>query len=229
MTRKSKPLTAENESRMLQAIDAVKKKVYTKVSEAACTFNVPQSTLRHRVKGRQSRRQNLEQFQNLSSAEEEELVRWISKLTIIGYAPNHTLLQEMAEVIRRRRSHQNSITPTTSENDILHQSIRKHNPFGKDWVRQFLKRHPELKTVVGKKIELARIEGTLPEVLQKWFEVYHEEVDLDLDVLLKNVYNMDESGFSIGTIKAGHVIVNIKFVMDLGLSESKRVICGRIF
>jgi len=32
----------------------------------------------------------------------------------------------------------------------------------------------------------------------------------DPDVLLENVYNMDKSGFSIGTIKAGHVIVDSK-------------------
>ena len=32
----------------------------------------------------------------------------------------------------------------------------------------------------------------------------------DPDVLLENVYNMDESGFSIGTIKAGCVIVDSK-------------------
>ena len=32
----------------------------------------------------------------------------------------------------------------------------------------------------------------------------------DPDVLLENIYNMDESGFSIGTIKAGRVIVDSK-------------------
>jgi hypothetical protein len=43
-------------------------------------------------------------------------------------------------------------------------------------------------------IETSRIQGTSKEKLEKWFEVYRKEVD--------------ESGFSIGTIKAGRVIIN---------------------
>ena len=55
-----------------------------------------------------------------------------------------------------------------------------------------------------------RIQGTSPEVLRKWFDAFEEEVVNDPDVLLENVYNMDESGFSIGTIKAGRVIIDSK-------------------
>ena len=32
----------------------------------------------------------------------------------------------------------------------------------------------------------------------------------DSDVLFENVYNMDESGFSIGTIKAGRIIIDAR-------------------
>ena len=41
-----------------------------------------------------------------------------------------------------------------------------------------------------------------------WFSVYQAEVLNDPKVLDENVYNMDESGFSIGTIKAGRVVVD---------------------
>ena len=47
-------------------------------------------------------------------------------------------------------------------------------------------------------------------MLRKWFDAFEEEVVNDPDVLLENVYNMDESGFSIGTIKAGRVIIDSK-------------------
>ena len=45
-------------------------------------------------------------------------------------------------------------------------------------------------------------------MLKKWFDAFYEEVETDPEVLRENVYNMDESGFCIGTIKAGRVIIN---------------------
>ena len=38
---------------------------------------------------------------------------------------------------------------------------------GKNWMQGFLRHHPQLKTVVGKMIEKARMKGTIREVLQK--------------------------------------------------------------
>ena len=80
---------------------------------------------------------------------------------------------------------------------------------GQDWVRNFIRCHPQLQTVVGKSIESSRIEGTMPETLQKQFNEYKEQVIDDPNVLMENVYNMDESSFSIGSIKAGHAIVDL--------------------
>jgi len=44
--------------------------------------------------------------------------------------------------------------------------------------------------------------------LQNWFDAFEKVVINDDDVHPENVYNMDESGFSIGTINASRVIVN---------------------
>src|SRR5947207_15731318 len=105
----------------------------------------------------------------------------------------------MAESIRKCRLH--------AVNDDIMTRI-EYPPLGHDWFTNFLGRHPHLKTIVGQTIESSRIQGTLPNVLKKWFDAFYEEVETDPEVLLENVYNMDESGFSIGTIKAGCVIVN---------------------
>ena len=199
MPRKPKPDTMENEAKMLQAIAAYRKKEYKHISAAAAAFGVSRTTLNNRVNGRVSRRVSLQQFQALAPAEERELERWISKLTITGFAPRHPLVRQMAESIRKRRLRAvNDDTMTRVE----------YPPLGRDWVTNFLGRHPHLKTVVGQTIESSRIQGTLPNVLKKWFDAFYEEVEIDPEVLLENVYNMDESGFSIGTIKAGRVIIN---------------------
>ena len=74
MTRKSDPRIIENEVRMKAAIAAYRRKEYSSVSAAADAFDVAHSTLHHRVRGRQSRRESLKKLQVLTSAEEDELI-----------------------------------------------------------------------------------------------------------------------------------------------------------
>ena len=75
---------------------------------------------------------------------------------------------------------------------------------------------------------MARIEGTTPEKLQRWFDAYRQEVVDDPNVLECNVYNMDESGFSIGAIKATRVVIDktlrTKFQAEPGRQEWVTVI-----
>src|SRR5947207_12054407 len=104
MPRKPKPDTFEKEGRMLKAIAAIKTKKFSSAEAAAKHFNVPASTLRHRVKGRVSRQESRTGLQKLTPSQEEELVRWITQLTIIGYSPQYGLAREMAEAIRSRPS-----------------------------------------------------------------------------------------------------------------------------
>ena len=180
---------------MLQAIEYAKSTRCKSVFDASIKFNVPYSTLKHRVKGRVSRRQSRQPLQKLLPASETELVRWITELTVTGYSPSHTVVREMAEIIRARQEEIELEIPTIT-------------PLGGDWVRNFVRRHPELKTVVGKTIDKARIKGTSVTALQNWFDAFEKVVINDDDVRPENVYNMDESGFSIGTINAMRVIVN---------------------
>jgi hypothetical protein len=62
--------------------------------------------------------------------------------------------------------------------------------------------------VIEKTIEKSYIKGILAEVLKKWFEAFKTEMIKDNDVLLKNVYNMNESNFFIDIINVTRVIVN---------------------
>ena len=103
MPCKPKPDTMENEAKMLQAIAAYRNKEYKHISAAAAAFGVSRTTLNNRINGHVSRRISLQQFQALAPTEERELERWISKLTITGFAPRHALVRQMAESIRKRR------------------------------------------------------------------------------------------------------------------------------
>jgi len=93
---------------------------------------------------------------------------------------------------------------------------------GKNWMQGFLRHHPQLKTVVGKMIEKARMKGTTQEVLQKWFDAFETVVIKDDDMSIGNVYNMDESGFSLGTINAGKVIINTQIDQQYQANPGRR-------
>ena len=66
----------------------------------ARSFGIPESTLRHRIKGRASRSYAHEYRQILSEREEKTLARWITPLTATGYPASTALVVDMAKEIR---------------------------------------------------------------------------------------------------------------------------------
>ena len=80
-------------------------------------------------------------------------------------------------------------------------------PIGTDWVKRFLKRHPVLKTVNSARIDLTRWKDTTPEVINDWFDAFIDALK-EHDVEQHNVYNMDETGFGIGTSQCNRVIID---------------------
>jgi len=103
MTRRKSQKATEDEALIQQALDGLKKGLYQSVRHASHVLSIPRSTLQHRVNGRRSRTKAHADNQKLTTAEETELVRWITQLTITGYPPRHPLLRSMAETIRKRR------------------------------------------------------------------------------------------------------------------------------
>src|SRR5437762_10643485 len=90
----------EKEARLQEAMAAVLAKKHNATS-AALAFNVHHSTLYDRLDGKPPRNKAHE-TELLSHAEEKELVRWITSLTITGYSPRYDTSREMAEEIRKR-------------------------------------------------------------------------------------------------------------------------------
>src|SRR5579859_37208 len=103
----------------------------------------------------------------------------------------------MAEQIRQQR-----VVSMNAQYEFVY-----YPPLGKHWVTRFIKRHPQLKTVLGKTIEASRLRETSSEILNKWFDVYEATVK-EHNIQPQNIYNMDETGFSIGTLQHCKVIIN---------------------
>ena len=101
----------------------------------------------------------------------------------------------MAEEVRKQRVNEDGI------------QLIQYPDIGKDWVPRFLRRHPELMSITLRSIEAPRLKALTRERLQRYFEDL-EKVIVEYKILPENEYNMDESGYVIGEIKATKCIIN---------------------
>ena len=156
MTRPKNSKSVETEVRIQKAIQAMKKDSKYKLHKAARDFNIPRSTLQHRVNGKEPRNKAHEDSMNLTHHEESELVHWITTLTTRGYAPRYRTVRELAEIIRNRR--------IAGVNDDGIQLVN-YEQFGRDWVARFMAHHPQLESARRKLIEAARIKDEVKQVV----------------------------------------------------------------
>jgi hypothetical protein len=104
----------------------------------------------------------------------------------------------MAEDIRRRR--------VASINDVSIELVL-YNPIGDEWPERFLSRHPELQSIYTRRIDVACMKESTLKAIQEWFDTF-ERIGREYNIALKDIYNMDKTGFSIGSIQRGKVIIN---------------------
>ena len=189
---------------MLQALAGLRSGLYSTPYKAAKKTGASKSTLLRRLKGGRTRPEAREGQQLLSEAQEKTLVSWISNLTATGHPAHHDFIREMAEEIRK-------------SSPLIHDAQRRL-PIGETWVRQFIKRHPYLKTTLSRSIELARVKDITANMVRDWFEKFQAALE-EHQITMENVYNMDETGatdnadstnigFAIGTGQTSFVVVD---------------------
>ena len=186
---------ADSDKRIEKALDQLSKREFKSVREAARHNNVCHTTLLQRWKGGKSTAESHEDQQNLTIPEENALVEWITHLTACGHPPRHAFIRELAQEIQFSRAQRDSDS--------------SNPPFslGTTWVQRFLHRHPELETTIGRTIEAARVKEISKAKVTAWFDEFEKTITKH-QITTENMYNMDETGFSIGCIKAAKVVVN---------------------
>jgi len=198
MTRPINKAAREQEVRVQEAVAGLKSGIYKSTRAAAKACNIPRSTLRYRAAGRETRWDAHVDDQLLSGEEEKELVHWIGRLTASGYPPKLQTIREMAEAMRTRR------VIGINEPTCIY---IPYDPIGEQWPRRFLNRHSELATIIPESIEAIRIKETSAAVIQNWFDQYASLIQTH-NIQPQDIYNMDETGFSIGSIKATRVVID---------------------
>jgi hypothetical protein len=69
---------------------------------------------------------------------------------------------------------------------------------GTKWTVQFLLRHPEYEKRIQESLDIDRLKAHPPEIIRIWFEKLRKAL-AKYNIHLEDCYNMDETGFRIGT------------------------------
>ena len=80
---------------------------------------------------------------------------------------------------------------------------------GQCWVRNFVKRHPELQSKYSRKYDYQRAQCEDPKIIQNWFRLVQNTI-AKYGILAQDIYNFDETGFQMGMITTAKVITGSK-------------------
>lgn len=177
---------------MLLAIQAIKKEEIKSIREAARCFNVPESTLRTRLRGTPNRAEARANGHKLTQFEEESLKQWILSLDLRGAAPTQAHVREMANVLLAKRG-----------------SIPIHT-VGEKWVYNFTQRHLELKSCFSRRYDYQRAQQEDPKIIQGWFDLVQSTIQ-NYGILSDDIYNFDETGFAMGLCATQKVITRSEY------------------
>ena len=186
MPPKSKE-SEDKEGRIQLAISALKKSQIQSVRQAACTFQVSETTLRRRLHGITTRSERRANSHKLTQNEEESLVQWILSLDRRGAAPRPAHIQEMADILLSKRGH----TTTTTVGD--------------KWVYNFVKRHDMLKSRFSRRYNYQRAKCEDPKIIKEWFDCVQITI-MQHGIPYEDIYNFDETGYAMGLVATAKVV-----------------------
>ncbi|KAF6525725.1 hypothetical protein HZS61_011740 [Fusarium oxysporum f. sp. conglutinans] len=144
-------------------------------NQAAQKNGVPQTTLSDRLRGLPSRSEITQPAQLLSKSQESRLVTWILRQEALGYAPSHSQVRATVAALLRQQGRERHI--------------------GVHWLARFIKRHPDIKTKVGKRQEAARFNSFTPMAVNWYFGIRESEYGW---IKRENTVNVDEGGIMAG-------------------------------
>lgn len=154
------------------------------IRKAALDYGIPRATLQDRINGGLSHRLSTQNQQKIAPIQEKQLASWILIQEALGVSPTHRQIREIGEILLIQRGED----PT----------------LGKRWIRNFIRRNPEIRTKYQTRIDSARVTGTTTDTLKEWFK----KLDLpDIKhIKPENRWNMDEAGIMEGQGLNGLVV-----------------------
>ena len=163
----------DQEQRIQQDIEVLKSQDAPSVRQVATMFGVPRTTLQDRLAGRKPNKTSKQSMQRLSPEEEDSVERCVFQMGAWGWPMTINAVETLAETLLKGKG----------DNDRL----------GHNWYKNFLARHPNLKTQRSRCFDQARKDASDCQILQEWFELY-QTIQLQYDIAEEDIYNIDEKG-----------------------------------
>jgi hypothetical protein len=189
-------MTSYTEEDVQNAIAALRNSEYSSISRCATAFNIPRKTLSNRLRKIKTRIQSHEKQQILTSIEEEELAIWISNASKLGVPTPLPLVKNLAEEIQSNRF------TSRAESEKSNISSR--------WIDRFRARHPTLETCFTRPIDALRFEGLEYSKVKSYFDGLSEAIQRER-YPPSAIFNVDETGFSLGSIRKSVVLLNKRY------------------
>ena len=164
------------DERIILAIKAIERDPKLSDRRAATMFEVKRRTLRDRRDGKLSRRDIHPNSSNLKKLEEEAIARYIRRLEARGFAPTLAYVGDMA-------------------NQLL--AARGGGQIGTNWVTNFIRRKPELRSRLTRQRDRQRVLCSDPGLITPWFDLVLN-IKAKYGILDDDTYNFDETGFTMG-------------------------------
>jgi hypothetical protein len=144
-------------------------------NKAGQKHGVPQPTLSGRLRGVPPKSEVTHPAQLLPKSQESSLVAWILRQEALGYAPSHSQVRATVTALLRQQG--------------------REKPIGIHWLARFIKRHPSIKTKIGKRQEASRFNCFTPTAVNWYFDIREREYGW---IKPDNIINVDEGGIMAG-------------------------------
>ncbi|OBS16804.1 hypothetical protein FPOA_27081 [Fusarium poae] len=144
-------------------------------NKAGQKHGVPQPTLSGRLRGVPPKSEVAHPAQLLPKSQESSLVAWILRQEALGYAPSHSQVRATVTALLRQQG--------------------REKPIGIHWLARFIKRHPSIKTKIGKRQEASRFNCFTPTAVNWYFDIREREYGW---IKPDNIINVDEGGIMAG-------------------------------
>jgi hypothetical protein len=181
------------EEDVTNALNALVNGEYKLIRKVAIAFQIPPSTLRDRQKKSKSRTESHVSQQLLSPIEETTLENWIYRAAKSGALVTLQLVKILASEIQNERSSNHD------KNELSPISDRR--------VDRFRTRHPRVKTCFSRTIDTAQSTALDFSTIKSYFDNLGE-VLREHKYPPSAIYNVDETGFSIGSSRKSVVLLD---------------------
>jgi hypothetical protein len=141
--------SANQEDRILLALDDIKNGRIKSIRAAAKLYDLPRSTLGDRAQGVIARVDTRPNSHELTQLEEDSLTEWILSMDSRGAAPRPSTVREMANILLAARG---TIPPLT---------------VGVNWASSFVNRRDELRSRYSKRYDYQRALNEDPKAIKE--------------------------------------------------------------